>query len=96
MSDALTELQSWYLSNCDGDCEHTYGVGMGTLDNRAGHWRSTLKKPPWPESRFTRVGIERDEDDWLHCPVGPPDRTVVAFKPKPSEPLAVREPDRVG
>jgi len=38
---------------------------------------------------FTRVEIERDEDDWLHCPVGPPDRTVVAFKPKPSEPLAV-------
>ena len=45
---------------------------------------------------FTRVGIERDEDDWLHCSVGPPDRTVVAFKPKPSELLAVREPDRVG
>ena len=33
MADPLTQLQQWYLSNCNGDWEHTYGVSIGTLDN---------------------------------------------------------------
>ena len=30
---ALEELQSWYLSQCNEDWEHTYGIEIGTLDN---------------------------------------------------------------
>lgn len=30
---AIEELQSWYLSQCNEDWEHTYGVEIGTLDN---------------------------------------------------------------
>ena len=33
MTDSLAQLQQWYLSNCNGDWEHTYGVSIGTLDN---------------------------------------------------------------
>ena len=29
----LTRLQNWYLTNCDGDWEHGYGISIGTLDN---------------------------------------------------------------
>jgi len=29
----LTELQAWYVVQCDGDWEHTYGVKIETLDN---------------------------------------------------------------
>ena len=30
---ALRELQEWYLSQCNEDWEHTYGVSIDTLDN---------------------------------------------------------------
>ena len=30
---AIQELQSWYLSQCNEDWEHTYGIEIGTLDN---------------------------------------------------------------
>jgi hypothetical protein len=29
----LTRLQNWYISNCDGDWEHNYGISIETLDN---------------------------------------------------------------
>jgi hypothetical protein len=33
----LQDLQRWYHSPCDGDCEHGYRVEIGTLDNP--EWR---------------------------------------------------------
>jgi len=30
---SIIELQEWYLSQCNEDWEHTYGVEIGTLDN---------------------------------------------------------------
>jgi Immunity protein 53 len=29
----LTRLQNWFLTNCDGDWEHNYGISINTLDN---------------------------------------------------------------
>jgi hypothetical protein len=29
----LSRLQNWYLTNCDGDWEHSYGISINTLDN---------------------------------------------------------------
>ncbi len=29
----LSEIQNWYLSQCNDDWEHGYGVSIGTLDN---------------------------------------------------------------
>jgi len=29
----LTRLQNWYLTNCNGDWEHSYGISIGTLAN---------------------------------------------------------------
>jgi hypothetical protein len=39
--DALTWLQGWYLSQCDGDWEHGHGVDIGTLDNPG--WRVEIR-----------------------------------------------------
>jgi hypothetical protein len=33
MVQMLPKLQAWYLSHCDGDWEHSYGVRIDTLDN---------------------------------------------------------------
>jgi hypothetical protein len=30
---ALERLQRWYLGECNGDWEHSYGVRIDTLDN---------------------------------------------------------------
>jgi len=30
---SLQELQEWYLSQCNEDWEHSYGVSIGTIDN---------------------------------------------------------------
>lgn len=29
----LSELQKWYMSQCNGEWEHSYFVSIGTLDN---------------------------------------------------------------
>lgn len=29
----LTRLQNWYLINCNGDWEHSYGISINTVDN---------------------------------------------------------------
>lgn len=29
----LTRIQNWYLTNCNGDWEHNYGITINTLDN---------------------------------------------------------------
>lgn len=31
--DILKWIENWYLENCDGDWEHTYGVKIVTSDN---------------------------------------------------------------
>ncbi len=37
---ALEELQNWYLSECNEDWEHSYGVKIETLDNPG--WSVTI------------------------------------------------------
>jgi hypothetical protein len=34
--DLLKRLQDWYVSQCDGGWEHTYGISIDTLDNPGG------------------------------------------------------------
>lgn len=31
--DVIGELQKWYLSQCNDDWEHTYGIQISNLDN---------------------------------------------------------------
>ncbi|OAX48412.1 hypothetical protein gpAD87_09590 [Paenibacillus sp. AD87] len=33
MMNTLKWLQNWYLENCNGDWEHSYGVKIDTVDN---------------------------------------------------------------
>jgi hypothetical protein len=70
---ALTRLQRWYSSQCDGDWEHTWGVKIGTLDNPG--WsididlcETTLEGKPFQERSY---GISEDADasgdEWIIC-----------------------------
>ena len=74
MSDALAGLQRWYLANCDGDWEHTYGVEILTLDNPGWSVEIHVEDTPLAGAPFEPVKIERSDSDWLTCWVGVPDR----------------------
>src|SRR5262245_10481666 len=70
---ALADLQAWYLHQCNGDWEHTYGVRISTLDNPG--WTldvdlidTNLNGHPFPGHSY---GVGKDSDssgnDWLDC-----------------------------
>ncbi len=65
----LKELERWYLSNCDGDWEHSFGIKIETIDNPGWRIDISLQGTPWEGIRFDRVVIERDENDWIHCKI---------------------------
>jgi hypothetical protein len=67
MPTMLQQLQEWYLAQCDGDWEHTYGVEIGTLDNPGWRVRIGLAETDLEEDPFERIKIERTDDDWLHA-----------------------------
>lgn len=73
--DALTRLQKWYQSQCNGNWEHSRGVTIGTLDNPG--WtidielsETALEGRPFRERSY---GIGKDAaisgDEWLVCKV---------------------------
>jgi hypothetical protein len=63
----LKELERWYLSNCDGDWEHSFGITITTIDNPGWRIDISLRETSWEDIRCDRVVIERDENDWINC-----------------------------
>lgn len=47
-------LEDWYLSMCNDDWEHSYGITIKTLDNPG--WDITID--------LTDTGIELEEEEW--------------------------------
>jgi len=73
--DEITEIQNWYLEQCNGDWEHQFGLQISTLDNPG--WSieidltdTDLETKPF-ESIEEGVGAESIEDDpnWYACKV---------------------------
>jgi hypothetical protein len=70
---ALTDLQNWYHSQCNGDWEHSSGVEIGTMDNPG--WSLTidlagtdLESAPFPEHSYgVGLGSEANNYEWLSC-----------------------------
>ncbi|WP_163341178.1 immunity 53 family protein [Desulfopila sp. IMCC35008] len=68
---AIKELEEWYLSQCNEDWEHTYGVEIGTLDNPGWLLKIDLMDTDLEDSEYQEfsygVGEEADTsgDNWL-------------------------------
>jgi hypothetical protein len=69
----IHELQEWYLSQCNGDWEHEFGVKINTLDNPG--WTieidlegTGIEERPFAERAYG-VGDDAGQsgDEWLHC-----------------------------
>ncbi len=66
---AFARLQEWYLSQCDNDWEHSYGIKIDTLDNPG--WTVTIDLAGTKLEGLVsaRQRIDRDEDDWAQYEV---------------------------
>ena len=70
MSSELQRLQKWYVSQCDGDWEHTYGVTIETFDNPGWSLRIELADTDLETvASLPEISIERSDADWVHCKV---------------------------
>lgn len=67
--DVWTWLRAWYVTQCDGDWEHQYGVEIETLDNPGWTVTIDLAETTLESKSFDRVAIHRSEDDWSVCRV---------------------------
>ncbi|MFF5225560.1 immunity 53 family protein [Dactylosporangium sp. NPDC000521] len=63
--DALTWLQGWYVTQCDGDWEHEYGVSIETLDNPGWSLRVDLQATAMDGLAFPKQEVHRSEHDWF-------------------------------
>ncbi len=62
-------LEDWYLNNCDGDWEHSYGIKIGTLDNPGWTISFDLNGTILEDINFSTIDIERSDNDWIYCKV---------------------------
>lgn len=73
--EGLALLQKWYLSQCDEDWEHTYGVRIETLDNPGWTIKIDLVDTELEGRPFDTVdyGVfeqaETSGHEWMHCKV---------------------------
>ena len=66
---ALQELQTWYLSHCDGDWEHAHGIHIETLDNPGWEVRIDLRDTELANRPFTAFSNLDPDVDWMECHV---------------------------
>jgi hypothetical protein len=67
--DAIARLERWYLSMCDGDWEHTYGLTIETLDNPGWIVSIEVKDTPLFDMPFDALRRDLAENDWIQCGV---------------------------
>lgn len=63
----LKWLQNWYLENCNGDWEHSYGVKIDTVDNPGWSVEIDLTDTYLEDVPFESIEEERNEEDWFYC-----------------------------
>lgn len=64
---ALKKLENWYLAQCDGEWEHTYGVHIRTLDNPGWVLEVEIQDTDLEEKAFESLQIDRSESDWIRA-----------------------------
>jgi len=71
----LGRIQSWYVSQCDGNWEHRFGLTVGTLDNPG--WmvdidlhQTDLEDRPFSTVNYGAVAESiENSGEWLNCAV---------------------------
>lgn len=63
----LAEIAQWYISNCDGEWEHQYGLKIGTLDNPGWSVVINLDETNLNGKAFQRIEDHQSPDSWIVC-----------------------------
>ncbi len=66
---ALAELQGWYLSQCNGEWEHSHGIHIGTLDNPGWRVRIDLRGTDLEARPFKAISDLDPDVNWMECHV---------------------------
>ena len=65
----IKEIENWYLSNCNGDWEHQYGVTIESLDNPGWRIFIDLKGTKLEQIDFDEINNTASESEWIVCKV---------------------------
>jgi hypothetical protein len=65
----MKELENWYLSNCDGDWEHQYGITIESLDNPGWRVLIDLTGTKLEQIGFEKINNAESESKWIVCKV---------------------------
>ena len=65
--DIIEWINNWYISLCDDEWEHFYGIKIETLDNPGWIIKIDLSETPYQEKAFTSVDEDNGDDDWIKC-----------------------------
>lgn len=60
----LKWIEQWYLSHCDGDWEHQYGVEITTIDNPGWSIKIDLAETDLEHLDIEYSMVENGEDNW--------------------------------
>ena len=60
----LTRFQKWYLTNCNGDWEHSFGISISTLDNPGWNIKADLSNTSLQNLEYDRQ-LDNGAFDWL-------------------------------
>ncbi|MCB2377767.1 immunity 53 family protein [Hymenobacter sp. BT635] len=64
--DLLQRIQRWYLINCNGDWEHSYGISITTLDNPGWWVKIDLQETCLEKAELTQQStVERSFTNWV-------------------------------
>ena len=62
---AIERVQNWYLQQCNGDWEHSFGMKIETLDN-PGFWIKIDLEDTALENAIFEFTEHKSELDWFH------------------------------
>lgn len=69
IEEVISTLESYYLTACDGDWEHTNGISINTIDNPGWIVEIDLRKPLATPKEQLLKDIERSPSDWIRCSI---------------------------
>jgi hypothetical protein len=64
-SNPMARLARWFLSQCDGDWEHSHSVDLGTVDNPGWAISIAIQGTALEGRPMERITVRRSEADWV-------------------------------
>ena len=63
----IEKLENWYLSQCNGEWEHSSGFSIRTLDNPGWMVTICLEDTDFEGTESWEIESHRSEHDWVVC-----------------------------